>query len=118
MASMTVYETSDSRATDDAMRFSASVAKLAAVGIAVARVVVDGPGSIPEGEVREMFAENGTASLPAAEYGGVAVCTGAYPTDQELADFLDVPDGVLSVNRNRGPAMANDIPPACGIRPR
>lgn len=118
MASMTVYETADSGATDDAMRFSASVAKLAAVGITVARVVVDGPGSIPEGEVRDIVTEEGFSALPAAEFGGVAVCTGAYPTDQELADFLDVPDGVLSVNRSRGPAMANDIPPACGIRPR
>ena len=118
MNPMTVYETADSMKTEDGARFTASLEKLATARIAVERVTVACPGDIPDGEVRDIVTEEGLSALPAAEFGGVAVCTGAYPTDQELADFLDVPDGVLSVNRSRGPAMANDIPPACGIRPR
>lgn len=113
---MTVYHTAEQRDTDDGVRFLNSVQALEKAGISVNTVLCASEDDVPEGDIRDSH-ESGDM-LPAAEYEGVAVCVGRYPTDQELADYLEVPDGVLSVDRSRGPAMANDLPAACGIRAR
>mgnify|MGYP002520632528 FL=1 len=118
---MTVYESEESRRRDPAgaSRFDASRSALRSIGIPVKVVSVTGAGDVDDdGEARQFIEENGPGSLPVTEYEGVVVCSGGYPSDQDLADFLDVPDGVLSADRTRPPAMGNDLPPSCCCRPR
>lgn len=118
---MVVYESRESRlrSTDDTERFDRSRAVLEAAGIRIGMVMCSGIEDIdPDGEAFSIVSENGMDSLPMAEYQGVVIAMGQYPSDQDLADFLDVPDGVLGVNRTRPPAMANDIQPSCGCGQR
>ena len=118
---MTVYESKDSRLRNptDAERFDRSHEALEAAGIHVRRVMCSSVDDIdPDGEARSIVSEKGMGALPIAEYQGVDISTAQYPSDQDLADFLEVPDGVLSVNRSRPPAMANDIQPACNCGQR
>lgn len=111
---MIVYESAEARARDpaDAERFDRSFAALAEAGIGITRVMCSSPADI-DGEASEIVADRGMGALPICIYQGVDISVGSYPTDQDLADFLDVPDGVLSVNRSKPPAMGNDIMPAC-----
>ena len=118
---MTVYESEESRRRNpaDASRFDASRSALQSIGIPVDVVPIETAEDMDAGgEARQFIEENGPGSLPVTEYEGVLVCTGSYPSDQDLADFLDVPDGILSVDRTRPPAMSNDLPPSCCCRPR
>lgn len=118
---MTVYESEESRGRDpaDTQRFDASCRRLAEAGIGLRRVMCSSPADVDSaGEALSAVRERGMAALPICEYQGVDVTDGRYPSDQDLADFLDVPDGVLSVNRTRPPRMSNDAPPTCFIRPR
>lgn len=112
---MVVYESAAARARDpaDAERFEKSYAALQAAGIGVRRVECSSIGDLADGEARNIVAEKGMEALPICEYQGVDISVGEYPSDQDLADFLDVPDGVLSVNRAQPPSMGNDLPPAC-----
>ncbi len=65
-----------------------------------------------DGEAKEIVETEGFASLPIAEYNGVAIAAGEYVSDQDLADFLNVPDGVLSVNSTKPPTL-NELGPSC-----
>lgn len=117
---MVVYESEEYRALnpDDSRRFDASFDALAAAGIHVGRVMCSSVNDIdPEGEAFSIVSEKGMSALPIAEYQGVDISVGMYPSDQDLADFLDVPDGVLSVDRQKPPAMGNDLQPACACKP-
>lgn len=113
---MVIYESEESMRRDpaDTERFEKSHAALKAAGIDVGRVVCSSPADVGEGEARDIVDEKGMGALPICMYQGVSISVGAYPSDQDLADFLDAPDGTLSVNRQGPPAMGNDIPPACG----
>ncbi len=118
---MTVYESEATRSKDvsDAERFDASFDALVNAGIGIRRVVCTSPDDLEEGEARSVVDEQGMDSLPICEYQGVAITVGQYPSDQDLADFLDVPDGVLSVDRTKPLSMGNDLPPSCCCgRPR
>lgn len=112
---MTIYERADVPPRDpkDLERLVDSLAKLDAVGIHVRRVFCNDIEDMDEGEAKDTVKEQGLDALPIAEYQGVEITNRSYPDDQDLADFLDVPDGVLSVNRMRPPGMANDLPPCC-----
>ncbi len=111
---MIVYESEQSRSTQDAARFDASYEALKKAGIEVGRVLCASP------EAREVVELKGMSALPICMYQDVSITVGEYPSDQDLADFLDAPDGTLSVNKQGPPAMGNDIMPACacGNRPR
>lgn len=118
---MVVYESCESRLKDpkDKERFDRSHSILEAAGIHIKRVVCSNIEDIdPDSEAYCIVSENGMDSLPIAEYQGVDITMAQYPSDQDLADFLDVPDGILSVNRTRPPAMANDIQPSCNCGQR
>lgn len=118
---MVIYESLESRLrdSDDAERFDRSHSVLEAAGICIKRVMCSSIEDIdPENEAYSIVSENGMDSLPVAEYQGVDITMAQYPSDQDLADFLDVPDGILSVNKTRPPAMANDLPPSCNCRQR
>lgn len=112
---MIVYESEEGRARDpeDTARFEASCKALEAAGIGLCRVACASPDDIEDPEAREAVDGADMGALPISVYDGGLIRTGAYPTDQELADFLDVPDGTLSVNKQGAPAMGNDLPPAC-----
>ena len=112
---MVIYESEDARNRDpsDTRRFDASCESLKAAGIVVGRVMCTSPTDLPEGEASDIVAEQGMGALPLAMYQGVSISIGEYPSDQDLADFLDAPDGTLSVNKQGPPAMGNDIMPAC-----
>ena len=112
---MIIYESTESRARDpaDTSRFDESISTLEKAGIHVIRVICSTESHIPDGEASDLVHESGMSVLPITTYQGAVIVSGAYPMDQDLADFLDVPDGVLSVDRTKGPAMANDIMPAC-----
>lgn len=111
-----IYESEASMDTPDRVRFGSSCILLNQAGIPVLRVLCSSETDVPDGDIRDSY-ESGSL-LPAADYDGVAVCVGRYPTDRELANYLDVPHGVLSVDRTRVPPMANDMMPHCFIRPR
>lgn len=118
MAEFIVYESMSSIARDleDAGRFENTVRKLSAVGIMMeCRAVKD--GSEIDGEASELYRDAGDGCLPMATYMGVVVCSGRYPTDQEIVDYIDVPPGTLDAKRTTL-AQANDLPPACGCRRR
>lgn len=112
---MIIYESAESHARDseDTMRFDKSLSALEKAGIRVTRVMCTDESDVPEGEAADLIKESGMSALPVALYQGTLIASGSYPSDQDLADFLDVPDGVLSVNKTQGPAMANDIMPSC-----
>ena len=110
---MVIYETKESRDMPDVARFEASYEALRSAGIVVDRVLCSFPGDVPDGEAAEIVAENGMDAFPICMYQGVSLSVGEYPSDQDLADFLDAPDGTLSVNKQGPPAMGNDIMPAC-----
>lgn len=116
---MVVYESEKARAANpaDTERFDASCMALADADITFRRVMCSGPEDVDDGEAASIVAEKGMDALPLCMFQGVDISIGAYPTDQDLADFLDVPDGILSVNRTKGPAMGNDLPPACTCKP-
>lgn len=118
-SNMIIYETESGILRDpaDATRFEKSIEALLGAGIQVSRVMCKSVDDLLEGEARAIVEQEGLDSLPICEYNGVEICRGQYPSDQDLADFLDVPDGVLSVDRTKPPAMGNDLPPACACRP-
>lgn len=119
---MVVYESEAARQRDpaDTERFDRSWEALKAAGIEVGRVLCSSADDVDGGEAAEIVAAKGIDALPICLYQDVSIAVGEYPSDQDLADFLDVPDGTLSVNKQGPPAMGNDIMPACtcGNRPK
>lgn len=118
---MIVYESEASRMKNpaDTERFDRSCQALKGVGIEVGRVMCTSTADMSP-EAAEIIEAQGMDSLPICMYQGVDITIGEYPSDQDLADFLDAPDGTLSVNKQGPPAMGNDIMPACacGNRPK
>lgn len=115
-----VFESSESKNKDpaDTKRFESSLEALAKVGIHVQRIKCSSVSDIDEEEdAFEIISEEGMSALPIAEYGKVAVSVGKYPDDQTLANFLDVPNGTLSVDKQLGPNI-NDLGPAYNCQPQ
>ena len=112
---MIVYESVESMGKNpsDTERFERSYNSLKAVGIVIGRKLCSIPEDIDDPEARSIVDAQGMSSLPICIYQGVSLNIGEYPSDQDLADFLDAPDGTLSVNKQGPPAMGNDIMPAC-----
>lgn len=115
MSEMTVYEYEGYSKShpEDLERFDSSYRLLVSAGIGIERVTCTAAEDLPPGEAFDEVSEKGIEALPICTYNGVIIASGAYPSDQDLADFLDVPDGVLSVDRQKPPSMGNDLPPAC-----
>lgn len=114
-AMITVYESEEYRSAhpEDAERFDESCRRLESAGIGIDRVMCACEDDIPPGEAADVVLQDGMDALPIGVYDEVVVSVGEYPSDQDLADFLDVPDGVLSVDRQKPLSMPNDLPPAC-----
>lgn len=113
---MTVYESEAAKNRDpaDTERFERSFEALEGVGIHIRRVMCASADDVDtDGEAASIVRENGLGALPISEYERVSISVGEYPSDQDLADFLDVPDGTLSVDSTKPPSMGNDIMPAC-----
>ena len=112
---MIVYESAEARERNpaDTERFDKSWEALKAAGIEIGRVMCASADDITEGEAMDIVSQRGLSALPISIYQGVSISVGEYPSDQDLADFLDAPDGTLSVNKQGPPAMGNDIMPAC-----
>lgn len=112
---LTVFDSEDARKKhqSDYKRFKQSMDILIKNGIGLKYVDCKSAADIiGDGEALEMVESDGFGSLPIAEYNGVAIAAGEYVSDQDLADFLNVPDGVLSVNRSKPPAL-NELGPSC-----
>ena len=110
-----VYETAGYKNMhpEETERFERSVSALEKAGIFIERILIRDVYEVDrDGETFEAVMEGGLAALPIAEYMGAMITDGQYPDDQTLADYLDVPDGVLSVDRVK-PSAPNDLPPAC-----
>ena len=117
---LTVYEPVDSMARNsaDSERFERSIAKLSVAGICVNRVIcADASALSPGSEAHDLVSDKGMGVLPITVYDRTVVFSGSYPDDQTLADYLDVPDGMLSVDKKRAPNV-NDLAPgcACGVK--
>lgn len=92
-----------------------SVGKLRSAGIEFPIIRVESTEDfITVGEASEEVARSGMDILPVLEYEGVIVCSRSYPTDQELVDYIDVPEGVLSAKRASLPA-ANEMEFSCNV---
>ena len=117
---MIIYESNAARQRNpaDTERFDRSWDALKTAGIEVGRVLCDSADDIDESEAAEIVRAKGLGELPICLYQGVSISVGEYPSDQDLADFLDAPDGTLSVNKQGPPAMGNDIMPACACGSR
>lgn len=111
---MIIYESEAARKKNpaDTERFEKSCLALKNAGIEVGRVMCTSTADMSP-EAAEIIDANGMDSLPICMYQGVDIAIGEYPSDQDLADFLNAPDGTLSVNKQGPPAMGNDLPPAC-----
>jgi len=110
-----VYESSESknRNAADLIRFEKSLGKLSKIGLSVCRVICSNASALPSGsEASELVVEKGMGILPITEYEDAVIFSGAYPDDQTLADYLDVPDGTLSVDKQK-PFNVNDLAPPC-----
>lgn len=118
MSEFVVYESPFSMARDleDAGRFENTLNRLSAAGISIRCIAVK-DGSEIDGEASELYSDMGDQCLPMATYMGVTICSGRYPSDQEIVDYVDVPSGILDAERTTL-AQANDLPPACGCRRR
>ena len=122
---MTVYESEDAlkRNPADTERFERSYAALESVGIHIRRVMCSSADDIDtDGEAKdivEALKGQGLLALTAGKnvvrflYERVSISVGEYPSDQDLADFLNPPDGTLSVDSQKPPSMGNDLMPAC-----
>ncbi|MBQ8179633.1 MAG: arsenic metallochaperone ArsD family protein [Candidatus Methanomethylophilaceae archaeon] len=118
---LTVYEApgSTGQRNDDAARFHSSVERLAEAGIDVRCITCRRPSDMDtRGEAWETLSSEGLGSLPLAEYDGVLISSGRYPSDQELADFLSPPDGTLSVDSSKPYPMGNNSEQSCHMSPR
>lgn len=112
----TVYESMECREAklEERVAFMQSVEKLAKVGIEVTIVSVSSSSDIDEcSEAWELVENDGMPCLPVSDYNGVVVDSGDYPSDQILADYLDVPDGILSANKTSGPAAGDNMQSCC-----
>ena len=68
------------------------------------------------GEAQELVEIEGLDALPVAEYHGAIIAQGEYVSDQDLVDFLEVPDGVLDAKRSKPPTLYEEGPPLeCGL---
>ena len=111
MAVLTVYDCEDFR-TSHNEEFSRFKRSADLVGDAVAIVCVKSAEDIPPGEARDSFNERSFACLPLTDFDGVVVVEGDYPADQEIVDYVDVPDGVLDAKRD-GFKPANELEFSC-----
>lgn len=112
---LTIFDSEDARRKhrSDYERFKHSMDILAKKGIEMKYIDCrSSKDIIGDGEAMEIVEAEGFASLPIAEYNGVAIAAGEYVSDQDLADFLNVPDGILSVNSTKPPAL-NELGPSC-----
>lgn len=103
-AQMIIYDSEKARKkhANDSKRLMASLEKLKKAGIDVKYVDCKSASDVKgNGEAFETVSEKGLGSLPLAEYSGALIAEGHYISDQDLADFLDVPDGTLSVNKSK-----------------
>ncbi len=118
MSEFIVYESpaSAARNLEDTGKFGNILSKLSDAGVKLECVLVK-DGTEITGEAFELYAEKKDLCLPMAAYMGVAICSGRYPTEQEIVDYVDVPSGILDAERTVL-AQANDLPPACGCRRR
>lgn len=110
-----VYESSESKKRNaaDLARFEGSLGKLSKIDLGVCRVMCSDASVLPSGsEASELVAEKGMSILPITEYKEAVIFSGSYPDDQTLADYLDVPDGTLSVDKGK-PFNVNDLAPPC-----
>lgn len=103
MADMIVYDTKESRSKmkADYERFLKSVEALKKEKIIVKVVLCSSVSDVKGAEASDYAKSHGLEGLPVAEYEGVALSEGKYPSDSDLANFLEVPEGVLSVGRDR-----------------
>jgi hypothetical protein len=113
VSDLIIYEPVEYGDKEDFTRFEESAKKLANMGITIDRIKCSDVSDVPSCcEAFELVKEKGLAVLPITDYMGVVVFSEKYPDDQTLADYLDVPDGVLSANKKGAPSL-NDLPPAC-----
>ena len=113
---MIVFESEDARKRNpaDTERFDNSFKALEAVDIHIRRVMCTSVDDIDtDGEAKDIVSEEGMDSLPICEYQRVSLSVAEYPSAHDLADFLNPPDGTLSVDSQKPPSMGNDLMPAC-----
>lgn len=115
-ADFVVYESPSSVLRDpkDTERFEDSFRKLSDAGIIIERVTVNSQSELCP-EAAEYYGEQGDACLPMGVYLCTVICSGRYPSDQEIVDYIDVPHGILNTERWTL-AQANDLPPDCTCR--
>ncbi|MGI6472295.1 MAG: hypothetical protein ACOX1N_04440 [Candidatus Methanomethylophilaceae archaeon] len=64
-----------------------------------------------DGEAQELVEEEGFDVLPIAEFMGAIITSGEYVSNQDLVDFLEVPDGVIDAVRSKPPPLYETGPP-------
>ncbi len=98
-----VYDTKETRKTmkADYERFVKSLEALKKENILVDLVLVSKVSEVKGEDAADYAKSHGLEGLPVSEFEGVSLAEGHYPTDSDLANFLDVPEGVLSVGRDR-----------------
>ena len=58
-----------------------------------------------DGEAQALVKAEGFDVLPIAEYEGAVITNGEYVSNQDLVDFLEVPDGVIDAVRSKPPPL-------------
>lgn len=111
MSQLTVYDCASARERLP-LEYKAFKESADAVGPAISIVEVHSVDDFPDGEARRIFIEESFDALPVTEFKGAAVTEGSYPTDQEIVDYVDVPEGVLGAKRTVLRA-ANDFESPC-----
>ena len=123
-AQMIIYDSEKARKKNasDSKRLMKSLDQLKKAGINVKYVDCKSASDVKgDGEAFELVSDKGIGVLPLAEYEGALIAEGHYVSDQDLADFLDVPNGVLSVDKSKLPPLYETPAPDCvsdGLEPR
>lgn len=109
-----VYDSEEARKkyASDYNRFKESMDALLKGGFKVEYVDCKSAADVTgDGEAQELVEEEGFDVLPIAEFMGAVITSSEYVSNQDLVDFLEVPDGVIDAVRSKPPPLYETGPP-------
>lgn len=110
---ITVYDSAAARKkyASDYERFKKSMETLKKAGFQVEYFDCKSAADIPSGEAKELVETDGFDVLPIAVFMDAVIESGKYVSDQDLVDFLEVPDGTIDAKRSKPTPLYEDGPP-------
>ncbi|HKM09454.1 MAG TPA: arsenic metallochaperone ArsD family protein [Candidatus Methanomethylophilaceae archaeon] len=110
---ITVYDSAAARKkhASDYKRFNKSMETLKKEGFKIEYLDCKSVADIPSGEAKELAEKDGFDVLPIAVFMDAVISSGKYVTDQDLVDYLEVPDGTIDAKRSKPTPLYEEGPP-------